>query len=423
MTLFVLGINHQSAPLAWREQVAFSDEAARLALPALVRLPGVSEAALVNTCNRTELIASIEPGRDASLVDWLHDHQKLTAGSLDGFLYRHRDGDAVRHLFRVACGLDSMVLGEPQILGQLKDAWRLAHDSGTLGTTLERLFQQSFTVAKRVRTDTAIGRHPVSVAYCAVRLAQESFTDLAQATVLLIGAGETIELALRHLEQARVGRVLIANRTLANAQALAARSGAFALPLADLDRHLHEADIVISATGARQRVLARGQVAAALKARRRKPMLLLDLAVPRDIDPDCARLEDAFLYAVDDLKQIIERNLDQRRAGAREAEALIDLQVEHYLAWWRALGSTGPLRRLRADGEAARAEALAKARAELAAGRSPEQALELLAHTLTNRLLHAPSARLREAAEQGDLALLAAAERLYAGGGGDDPAP
>jgi glutamyl-tRNA reductase len=315
------------------------------------------------------------------------------------------------------------VLGEPQILGQLKDAWRLAHEAGTLGTSLERLFQQSFTVAKRVRTDTAIGRHPVSVAYCAVRLAQESFTDLAQATVLLIGAGETIELALRHLEQARVGRVLIANRTLANAQALAARSGAFALPLSDLDRHLHEADIVISATGARQRVLARDQVAAALKARRRKPMLLLDLAVPRDIDPECARLEDAFLYAVDDLKQIIERNLDQRRAGAREAEALIDMQVEHYLAWWRALGSTGPLRRLRADGEAARAEALAKARAELAAGRSPEQALELLAHTLTNRLLHAPSARLREAAEQGDVALLAAAERLYAAAGEGEPPP
>ena len=186
MTLFVLGINHQSAPLAWRERVAFSDESARLALPALARLPGVGEAALVNTCNRTEVIASVDPAREDSLVDWLHDHQKLTAGSLDGFLYRHRDGEAVRHLFRVASGLDSMVLGEPQILGQLKDAWRLAHDSGTLGTRLERLFQQSFTVAKRVRTDTAVGRHPVSVAYCAVRLAQESFTDLAQATVLLI---------------------------------------------------------------------------------------------------------------------------------------------------------------------------------------------------------------------------------------------
>jgi glutamyl-tRNA reductase len=415
MALLVLGINHNSAPLAWRERVAFGDEAARAALPTLTALPGVSEAALVNTCNRTELVANVEPDQENEVVDWLHAHQNLTAGSLDGFLYRHRDGDAIRHLFRVASGLDSMVLGEPQILGQLKDAWRLAHESGTIGTTLERLFQQSFSVAKRVRTETGIGRHPVSVAYCAVRLAQDAFTDLTQATVMLIGAGETIELALRHLEQAKVGRLMIANRTLANAQALAQRNGAFALPLSEIDRHLHEADIVISATGARQRVLERGQVVAALKARRRKPMFLLDLAVPRDIDPDCATLEDAFLYAVDDLKQIIDRNMDQRRAGAREAETLIELQVEHYLAWWRAQSSAGPLRRLRADGELARTEALEKARAELAAGRSPQETLELLAHTLTNRLLHAPTARLREAAERGDIALLTAAERLFTG--------
>lgn len=418
MTLLVLGINHRSAPIAWRERVAFSDEAARAALPALTALPGVAEAALINTCNRTELLAQVEADRESMLAEWLHAHQSLTAGSLDEFLYRHRDGDAVRHLFRVASGLDSMVLGEPQILGQLKDAWRLAHESGTLGTQLERLFQQSFSVAKRVRTETAIGRHPVSVAYCAVKLAQDAFTDLTQATVLLIGAGETIELALRHLEQAGVGRVLIANRTQANAQALAQRTGAFALALSDLDRHLHEADIVISATGAQQRVLERAQIAAALKTRRRKPMFLLDLAVPRDIDPECATLEDAFLYGVDDLKQIIQRNMDQRRAGAREAEALIELQVEHYRIWARAQGSAGPLRRLRAEGEQARSEALAKALAELAAGRSPEEALELLAHTLTNRLLHTPSARLRTAAEQGDIILLGAAERLFSN---DDP--
>lgn len=413
MSLLVLGINHSSAPLSWRERVAFSDQSARAALPELAALPGVHEAALVNTCNRTELLLHLEPEREPELVDWLHGHQKLTSGSLEQFLYRHRDGEAVRHLFRVASGLDSMVLGEPQILGQLKDAWRRAHEAGSLGTRLERLFQQGFSVAKRVRTETSIGRHPVSVAYCAVRLAQESFTDLTQATVLLIGAGETIELALRHLEQAGVGRLLIANRTLVHAQNLANRHSAFALPLADLDRHLHEADIVLSATGAQDRILQRGQVATALQQRRRRPMFLLDLAVPRDIDPDCASLEDAFLYAVDDLKQIIERNLDQRRAGAREAEALIDLQVEHYLAWLRAQSGAGPLRQLRAEGEVARNEALTKALAELAAGRSPEQALELLAHTLTNRLLHTPTARLREAAEQGDLALLDAAQRLF----------
>jgi glutamyl-tRNA reductase len=416
MSLLVLGINHRSAPLAWRERLAFSDDAVRQALPALIAMPGVHEAALVNTCNRTELLARIDPDREDALVAWLHDHQRLTAGSLDEFLYRHRDDEAVRHVFRVASGLDSMVLGEPQILGQLKDAWRLAHECGSLGTQLERLFQQGFSVAKRVRTETAIGRHPVSVAYCAVRLAQDAFTDLTRATVMLVGAGETIELALRHLEQAGVGRLLIANRTLANAQALAQRAGAFALPLSDLDRHLHEADIVISATGSRQRILGRDQVATALKARRRRPMFLLDLAVPRDIDPACAELADAYLYSVDDLKQIIERNMDQRRAGAREAEALIDLQVEHFAAWLRAQSSGGPLRRLRAEGEQAREEALGKALAELAAGRTPEDALALLAHTLTNRLLHAPTTRLREAAEQGDIALLDAAERLFTRG-------
>jgi glutamyl-tRNA reductase len=419
MTLLVLGINHRSAPLAWRERVAFTDDAARAALPELLRLPGIAEAALVNTCNRTELIAHVDGDHEASLVHWLHHHQKLTSGSLDEFLYRHRDAEAVRHLFRVASGLDSLVLGEPQILGQLKDAWRVAHESGSIGSQLERLFQQGFSVAKRVRTETAVGRHPVSVAYCAVKLAQDAFTDLRQATVLLIGAGETIELALRHLEQARVGRVLIANRTLANAQALAQRNGAFALPLTDLDRHLQEADIVISATGARQRVLERTQVAAALKQRKRRPMFLLDLAVPRDIDPACATLEDAFLYSVDDLRQIIDRNMDQRRASAKEAEALIDLQVEHFLDWTRVQNGAGALRRLRAEGEQARSEALAKALAELAAGRPPEEALELLAHTLTNRLLHTPSARLREAAIQGDIALLSAAERLFS----DDDRP
>ena len=213
MSLLVLGINHRSAPLAWRERVAFSDTAARAALPALVGRPGVSEAALVNTCNRTELITRADQGVEVQLVQWLHEHQDLTAGSLDEFLYIHRDGDAVRHLFKVASGLDSMVLGETQILGQLKNSWRLAQEQRTLGTALERLFQQAFSVAKRVRTETAIGRHPVSVAYCAVRLAQDAFTDLSKATVLLIGAGETVELALRHLQQIGVGRVLIANRT------------------------------------------------------------------------------------------------------------------------------------------------------------------------------------------------------------------
>lgn len=413
MPLIAIGLNHQTAPLALREKVALDATALPAALAALGRQPGVEEAALLSTCNRTEVYAQVEPGGEAALSSWLATHHGLEAGALDGYLYRHDEGEAVRHLFRVATGLDSMVLGEPQILGQVKDAWQAARAAHSLRTPLDRLFQQTFAVAKRVRTDTRVGAHPVSVAFAAVRLARQVFARLEDATVLLVGAGDTIELAARHLVEAKAQRLLVANRTLEHAQALASRHGGVALPLSDLARHLPEADIVISATASRTPVLDKAQVAAALRQRRHRPMFLLDLAVPRDIAEDVAQLQDVYLYTVDDLEQVIEGNRASRREAAQQAEAIIDLQVEHYLSWWRAQGRQDALRNLRADGTAAREAALAKARDQLAAGEDPAQVLQRLAHQLTNRLLHGPSTALRQAALDGDTDLLRAAERLY----------
>ncbi len=410
--LLALGINHETAPVAVRERVAFAEEALPQALHALKALPQVHEVALLSTCNRTELYAAVDEGGEAVLADWLATHPGDAAG-LHAYLYRHADGEAARHLFRVASGLDSLVLGEPQILGQVKQAWAAARAAGTLGSRLDRLFQHAFTTAKRARTETRIGASPVSVASTAVRLLQESFARPSEATVLLIGAGETIELAARHLVQAQVARLLVANRTLAHAQELASRHGGYALPLSELDRHLGEADVVISATASRDPVIARAQVEAALLQRRHRPMLLVDLAVPRDIEPGVAELRDAYLYTVDDLQRAVEDNRRTRREAAEEAEAIIELQVARYAEHAVASSRNAALKRLRGHGEAARAEALAKARQQLAAGASPEVALEFLAHTLTNRLLHAPTVALREAALTGDAELARAAEKMF----------
>jgi glutamyl-tRNA reductase len=423
MPLVVLGLNHQTAPVTLRERVAIADADLPKALAALQAVPGVEEAALLSTCNRTELYVQLGESGSADLGQWLASHHGVAEGSLRDYLYEHRDDAAVRHLFRVATGLDSLVLGEPQILGQVKQAWQEARGHGALRNALDRLFQQSFAVAKKVRTDTRIGAHPVSVAYAGVRLVRQVFAELDQTTVLLIGAGDTIELAAKHLVDARAKRLLIANRTLEHAQALASRHGGYALPLSELPRHLPEADVVISATAAREPILAAVAVREALKARRQRPMFLLDLAVPRDIAPDVAKLPNTYLYTVDDLEQVIAENRASRQAAAQQAEAIIDLSVDHYMAWWRAQGRQDGLKALRAHAEATKAQAIARARERLAAGEPAEAVLERLAHQLTNQLLHAPTATLRQAALEGDHALLEAATRLFppasAGGNGE----
>lgn len=418
--LIALGLNHQTAPIALRERVAFADHALPQALQALKQLPGVDEVALLSTCNRTEIYA-LADGSGQTIADWLATHAAAST-DLHDYLYRHLDQEAARHLFRVATGLDSLVLGEPQILGQVKQAWASARAAGALGNRLDRLFQQAFNTAKRARTDTRIGSNPVSVASASVRLAQDSFARLRDSTVLLIGAGETIELTARHLVQAQVGRLLVANRTLRHAQDLATRHGGMALPLDDLDRHLGEADIVFSATASREPILMARQVADALKRRRHRPMLLMDLAVPRDVHPDVAGLRDVFLYTVDDLQRAVEDNRRGRQQAAEAAEAIIDLQTARFRDTLALQHGNAPLRALRNRGEAARQQALVEARQQLAAGQTPELVLERLAHTLTNRLLHAPTVALREAAMQNDAGLLQAAERLF-GPAPADPDP
>jgi len=413
MTLIATGLNHQTAPVDVRERLAIDDSNGDSALDSLRARPGVHEAVLLSTCNRTELYCRVDEQAQDEPLRWLAEHHRVPESELGDYLYRHNGADAVRHLFRVATGLDSLVLGEPQILGQVKQAFQRARRLGSLGPVTDRLFQQCFATAKRVRTDTRIGAHPVSVAFAAVRLAEQAFTRIDQASILLIGAGDTIELAARHLRDRNARRLMIANRTLLHAQTLASQVGGFALPLDELGDHLAEADIVVSATASRLPVLGKEAVAAALRSRRNRPMLLLDLAVPRDIDPKVAELADVYLYSVDDLEQVIDENRRSRREAADQAEAIIELQVEHYVAWWRGSDAHELLRQLRSQAGRQSEQALEQARRQLAAGKPAEQVIEQLAHQLTNRLMHQPSSRLREAARDGDRTLIQAAERLF----------
>lgn len=415
MMLVAVGLNHQTAPIALRERVAVAPESLARAAAALRATPGVLEAVVVSTCNRTEIYCSVEAGAQAAPAAWLHEFHGLRPSQLDEFLYRHVDSSMVRHLFRVATGLDSMVLGEPQVLGQVKESWHRAREAGALGNRLDRLFQNAFAVAKRARTETRVGTAPVSVAFAAARLAGQVFGDLAGVSALLVGAGDTIELVARHLVQTGLQRMTVANRTMANAEALAAHYDARAIALPELPRHLHEADLVICSTAAREPIISRAEVQAALAQRRHRPMLFVDLAVPRDVDPGVATLDDVFLYTVDDLAAVIEDNLRSRREAALEAEAIIDLQVEHYVTWLRAQDGHGPLRALRRGAERQRDAVLARSRQMLAAGRDPDEVLQYLASTLTNRLMHPPTSGLRSAAERGDAELLRAGERLFDG--------
>jgi glutamyl-tRNA reductase len=417
MSLIALGVNHQTCPVAVRERLSVGRDEVAAALSGL-KSTGLAEAAVISTCNRTEILATGPIEAVATVRDWLARRGGLDRPRLDDFLYEHRDGDAARHLFRVASGLDSMVLGEPQILGQVKEAYQLARAAGALGGPLERLFQNAFAVAKRVRTETRIGANPVSVAFAAVRLAQRVYADLSTVSVLLVGAGDTIELAARHLAESGVRRMVVANRTLKNAETLAERFAARAIGLADLGTALPEADIVITSTASREPIVRRAALDTAIRQRRHRPMLVIDLGVPRDVEPDAAEIEDVFLYAIDDLARVIEDNLRSRREAAREAEAIIDLSVEHFLAWLRARDGHHVLREFRARAERERDVLIERALAELAAGRDAAETVRRLAHGLTNRLLHVPSANLRAAASLGDLDLLRAAERLF-----DDSAP
>lgn len=414
MSLLALGLNHHTAPLDIRERAAIGEERLGDALRDLAGVDAVEEAAIVSTCNRTEIYCGTRGDTPAGLavVDWMHDHLDLGSRRVDDYLFLHSDRDAVHHLMRVASGLDSMVLGEPQILGQIKRAYRDAATAGTLGNALSPLFQSVFSVAKRVRTDTAIGASPVSVAFAAVSLSRQIFADLGRHTALLIGAGETIQLAARHLVGAGIGDLLIANRTVARAETLAAETGGEALALGAVPEVLHRADIVISSTGSPLPILGKGAIEKALKARRFRSMLVVDIAVPRDVEAEAADLDGVFLYTVDDLQAVIDENRESRRAAADEAEEIVRNQAELYMRRLRALGASETIRGYRERVDAVRAELLARGQRELAAGKDPAVVLEKLAHGLSKRIMHVPTQRLREAAEAGDMSLVDAAHTL-----------
>ena len=410
MAFKILGINHKTAPVALREKVAFSEERLLAALRTLRQEAGVTEVVILSTCNRTEVYWSGAASGE-ELSRWLEQHH---GNSLDlaASLYVHQEQQAVQHAFSVASGLDSMVLGEAQILGQLKDAYRVAQQAGSTGPALNKLFQAAFSAAKRVRSETRVGENAVSIASATVSLARRVYSDLSARTALMIGAGEMNALVARHFMSAGVKRMVIANRTLERAQTLAADLKAYAAGLEDLDKELALADIVITCTASAVPLITKAAAEGAVRARRRRPIFMVDLAVPRDIDPGVADLEDVYLFSIDDLQQLIDENRQQRAVAAGGARLLIEEEVARFLSETRAHDAGPAIRALREQADAIRAQTLEQARRQLAAGKTPDEVMEYLANTLTNRLLHTPTHALRQAAELTDSALAEALTRL-----------
>lgn len=414
MAFLALGINHKTASVAVRERVAFTPEQLVEALQQLCRHTASQGAAILSTCNRSELYLEQDQLSAEAVLAWLADYHQLSLEDLRACAYIHQDESAVRHMMRVACGLDSMVLGEPQILGQMKSAYAVAREAGTVGPLLGRLFQATFSTAKQVRTDTAIGENPVSVAFAAVSLAKQIFSDLHRSQALLIGAGETITLVARHLYEQGVKRIVVANRTLERASLLAEQFGAHAVLLSEIPQELVNSDIVISSTASQLPILGKGAVERALKQRKHKPIFMVDIAVPRDIEPEVGELDDVYLYSVDDLHDVIAENLKSRQGAAQAAEELVGVGTEDFMLRLRELAAVDVLRAYRQQAERLRDDELAKAQRLLANGNSADEVLALLARGLTNKLLHAPSVQLKKFSASGRVDALAVAQELFA---------
>lgn len=393
--IFALGINHKTASVALREQVAFAPEQVHEALRELTAVTGVTDAVILSTCNRTELYFTGSATQSEQIIAWLAQYHKIDATELQQHLYLHQDIMAAVHLMRVASGLDSLVLGEPQILGQVKQAYNQSRQAGTINPLFERLFQKTFAVAKEVRTDTDIGANAVSVAFAAVSLAKQIFGQLEKVQVLLIGAGETIELVARHLSEQGAKHITVANRTYERAAKLAGPLSAQVLTLAQVPAHLPQADIVISSTASTLPIVGKGMVEQALKVRKHKPMFLVDLAVPRDIEEQVSELDDAYLYTVDDLQSIVEQNLQHRQLAANEAENIIRLGADEFLQWLALQGNVDWVRDYRHRCEQIKEELLAKAVNQLSAGQDAEKVMAELATKLSNRLIHSPTKAIR----------------------------
>jgi glutamyl-tRNA reductase len=419
MRLQILGLNHTTAPVEVREQVVFAGDQIGRALARLREIDGIEEAVLLSTCNRTEFyVITSDSGHDA-LRNWLHDEGNLDPAFGDT-LFSLDEEQAIRHIFRVACGLDSMVLGEPQILGQLKDAVRNAEKAGSMGRNLGALFQHTFSVAKKVRTETEIGANPVSIASAAVSLAQQFFAGFSQHTALLVGAGVTIELVAKHLTARKLGRLFVANRDLDRAKRLASQFGGYAVPLSELEGTLPEADILITATASPEPIITRDQMQAAIRARKRKPIFAVDIAVPRDIEKEVADLDDVYLYTVDDLDKVILEGQGNREAAAVDAHRILDDEIVRYTSMERAKEANPIITALRNQGQAIRDDVTAQARRRLAKGMPTEDVIEYVTAAMMKKMLHNPSVRLREAGEASNEEFIAAARVLF-GLDEDDP--
>jgi glutamyl-tRNA reductase len=411
MQLFTFGINHQTAPLSVREQIAFNAETLDSALRDLVDNGAAKEATILSTCNRTEIYCSTSEPVHA--VEWLASYHHLPGAEIEPYIYRLPQEQAVKHAFRVASGLDSMVLGEPQILGQMKQAVRQAEQAGTLGFLLHKLFQRTFSVAKDVRTQTEIGANLVSMAAAAVKLAERIFPSIAEQRVLFIGAGEMIELNAVHFAARNPKQITVANRTLERAQTLARRINGHAITLNELPEQLAHHDIIITSTASPLPILGKGMVERALKLRKHRPLFIVDLAVPRDVEAEVAELNDVFLYTVDDLSEVVRDGLDARQGAVKEAEVIIDSGVNEFVHWMESRGVVPTIRALRDHAERQRRSEVEKALRLLTKGESPEKVLEALSSSLTNKFLHAPTQTLNQAQANEREALLEAIHRIY----------
>jgi glutamyl-tRNA reductase len=412
MSILAFGINHTTASVDIRGRVAFAPEVVIESLQqALGHLKG-EEIALLSTCNRTEIYLSGEVS-DEQLLTWLAEHKNIGLEQLQSCYYCHRDQQAVRHIMRVASGLDSLVLGEPQIFGQIKSAYAVGREAGTVSTYLNQIFQYAFAAAKRVRSQTAIGQNPVSVAYASVSLAEQIFANLKDAHALLIGAGETIELVARHLKDKNIGGITVANRTLNRAQELAANFSAEAILLSDIPEFLPKADIVISSTASQLPILGKGAVESALKKRKHKPIFMVDIAVPRDIEPEVEALDDVYLYTVDDLQEVIQDNLRARQTAADVAQDIIDQEAQDWSRQQRSLAVVDTIRAFRDSVEKIRDEEVDKALTALQKGQDSQSVISTLARNLTNKLMHKPTTRLKQAGEEGSDETIHATHELF----------
>jgi glutamyl-tRNA reductase len=416
MSIVAVGINHKTAPVAVREKISFNPDNLSVALTELLGNVECREAAILSTCNRTELYLVQEGDvtvTQEKVVRWLEQHHNVPASIITPSLYWHTDQQAVNHMMRVACGLDSLVLGEPQILGQMKQAYSQAKAAGSMSLVMDRLFQRTFGVAKQVRTETDIGANAVSVAFASVNLAKHIFASLEKVKVLLVGAGETIELVAKHLYENKVGKITVANRTIARAEAMAGAIGADVITLAQIPDKMADADIVISSTGSTLPIIGKGMVEHALGKRKHRPIFMVDLAVPRDIEEQVGELEDVFLYTVDDLQSIIAKNLVNRRKEAIQAETIVSTQSDVFMSWLRGLNTQDTVIGYRKQCLAHRDLLLEKAIVQLQGNKSPEAIMAELATKLTNKFMHAPTSAIQSAAQGGELDKLVYLRDIY----------